>query len=137
MRRGGQVWKRGDALPEHIRYRDTGCDLSPSCLNCTLPLCRYDQPPEPPGTAYRAARRLCMIGRDEEIARLRHREHLSLDALAHRFGLSRRTVHNILKRSADILPDMAHTTPEPGAGVEEADIAPDSPVDKGVVVMVC
>jgi hypothetical protein len=78
-----------------------------------------------------------MIGRDEEIARLRHREHLSLDALAHRFGLSRRTVHNILKRSADILPDMAHTTPEPGAGVEEADIAPDSPVDKGVVVMVC
>ena len=138
MRRArGQVRERGDALPEHIQYRDTGCDLSPSCLNCTLPLCRYDQPPEPPGTAYRAARRLCMIGRDEEIVRLRRCERLPVDALAHRFGLSRRTVHNILKRSADILPDMAHTTPEPGAGVEEADIAPDSPVDKGVAVVVC
>ena len=98
MRRArGQVRERGDALPEHIQYRDTGCDLSPSCLNCTLPLCRYDQPPEPPGTAYRAARRLCMIGRDEEIARVWRREHLSIKALAQRFGVSRNTILRALK----------------------------------------
>jgi len=82
---------RGDALPEHLQYRDDGCDLSPSCLNCTLPLCRYDQPG--------GVRRLRTRGRDEEIARLRRRERLPIDALARRFGVSRRTVFRILERN--------------------------------------
>lgn len=25
-------------------YRDTGCDLAPKCLECPLPVCRYDEP---------------------------------------------------------------------------------------------
>ncbi len=35
---------RRDALPEHADYRDTGCDLAPSCLRCPLRRCRYDEP---------------------------------------------------------------------------------------------
>ena len=27
-----------DALPEHYPYRDNGCNVSASCLNCPLPL---------------------------------------------------------------------------------------------------
>jgi hypothetical protein len=81
---------RGDALPEHIRYRDEGCDLSPSCLNCPLPLCRYDHPG--------GVRSLRTLGRDREIVRLRRSERVPIDALARRFGVSRRTVFRILKR---------------------------------------
>jgi hypothetical protein len=33
-----------DLLPEHVRYRDEGCELFPSCLSCPLPQCRYDGP---------------------------------------------------------------------------------------------
>lgn len=36
------VLVRCDALPEHTDYRDTGCEVSPSCLSCPLPKCRYD-----------------------------------------------------------------------------------------------
>jgi len=102
MRRArGQVRERGDALPEHIRYRDTGCELSPSCLNCTLPLCRYDQPPDLFGAARRLRMRERMSlrtrGRDEEIVRLRCHERLSMKVLARRFGVSRNTVSRILK----------------------------------------
>jgi len=81
---------RIDALPENLRYRDEGCDLSPSCLNCRLPVCRYDHPS---GT-----RRLRTLGRDQEIVRLRRRERLPIDALARRFDVSRRTVFRILRR---------------------------------------
>lgn len=27
-----------------IHYKDEGCDLAPSCLNCPFPACRYDMP---------------------------------------------------------------------------------------------
>jgi hypothetical protein len=79
-----------DTLPENVRYRDEGCDLSPSCLNCRLPLCRYDLPG---GT-----RRLRTLPRDEEITRLRRCERLPIDVLARRFEVSRRTVFRILRR---------------------------------------
>lgn len=35
-------------LPEHTNYRDTGCYISESCLNCPLPVCRYDMPTKRP-----------------------------------------------------------------------------------------
>ena len=35
---------RTDALPEHITYQDTGCELAPSCLTCPLERCQYDDP---------------------------------------------------------------------------------------------
>lgn len=31
-------------LPEETVYRDTGCELSPSCLSCPLERCAEDQP---------------------------------------------------------------------------------------------
>ena len=36
---------RRDSLPEHARYKDTGCELSPSCLRCPLVRCQYDARP--------------------------------------------------------------------------------------------
>jgi hypothetical protein len=88
---------RYDALPESVRYRDEGCDLSPSCLNCRLPICRYDHPA--------ATRRLRTLDRDEEIVRLRRRERLTIDALARRFHVSRRTVFRILRRCDPVVID--------------------------------
>ncbi len=81
---------RYDTLPENVRYRDEGCDLSPSCLNCRLPVCRYDSPS--------GARRLRTLDRDREIVRLRRGDRLPIDALADRFHVSRRTVFRILRR---------------------------------------
>lgn len=69
-------------------YRDTGCELAPSCLRCPFPRCRYD---EPGGVA--APLRL---GRDAEIVRLRRDRRLSIAELAARFGVSRRTMYRIL-----------------------------------------
>ena len=30
--------------PTYSHYPDNGCEVSPSCLSCPLPLCRYDDP---------------------------------------------------------------------------------------------
>jgi hypothetical protein len=99
---GGLRLIREDALPEHIQYRDEGCELSPSCLNCPLPYCRYDHPG--------GLRHIRNRGRDSEIVRLRYRERLPINALARRFGVSRRTVFRILKRNAH---PKAATRPQP------------------------
>ena len=37
---------RKEALPEYAAYQDTGCELAPSCLNCPLARCKYDEPEE-------------------------------------------------------------------------------------------
>ncbi len=34
---------RMEALPEYANYKDTGCDLAPSCLRCPFARCRYDK----------------------------------------------------------------------------------------------
>lgn len=79
-----------DRVPEDIHYRDTGCHMSPSCLQCMLERCIYD---EPEG-GYTMRRR----ARDEEIYRL-YRQHTSdIADLALRFGVSRRTVHRAVAR---------------------------------------
>ena len=31
-----------DTLPEHVRYRDTGCELHSTCLTCPLPVCKEE-----------------------------------------------------------------------------------------------
>ena len=33
-----------DQGPEYYHYEDTGCEVSPSCLTCPLPQCKYDDP---------------------------------------------------------------------------------------------
>lgn len=82
---------RGDALPEQTRYRDEGCELAPSCLNCPLPLCRYDLPG--------GVRRQRLRTRDDAIIRLRRVGGLPVEEIARRFGLSRRSVFRVLQRA--------------------------------------
>jgi hypothetical protein len=80
---------RIDALPEHLEYRDTGCDLYPSCLRCPLPRCRYDDPG--------GAANMLRTGRDAAILRLAERDGLPITRLAEMFGLSRRTIFRVLR----------------------------------------
>jgi transposase-like protein len=80
---------RRDALPEHTQYTDAGCDIHPSCLTCPLVRCRYDEPG--------GARKVLSEDRDRSIVTLQ-REGSSIDAIADRFGVSRRTVFRVLAR---------------------------------------
>lgn len=78
---------REDALPEHLDYRDEGCDLFDSCLACPLPRCRYDVP-----GGIRAIRNAV---RDDGIRRCREQA-VPIDDIAARFEVSRRTVFRVL-----------------------------------------
>ena len=80
-----------DLPPEYCRYRDEGCELSTSCLNCPLPQCIYDEP----GGRQRWLKRF----RNKEIARLFSSEGREIRELASMFGVSRRTVQRALKSS--------------------------------------
>jgi hypothetical protein len=82
---------RSDTLPENTRYRDDGCDVAARCLDCPLPVCKYDDP----GWLQRENRH----DRDVEILRRRDQGQ-PIPAIAHRFGLSTRTVHRVLQRGA-------------------------------------
>lgn len=79
----------GDRRPEFVHYRDNGCEISPSCLRCPLPQCRYDDPGW--------LRRQIKGKRDQQVLKAREEEGLGPSELAERFGLSRRTIHRILK----------------------------------------
>jgi hypothetical protein len=90
---------REDALPEHLNYQDEGCDLFRSCLTCPLPRCRYDQ--------RGGARTMRNVTRDQEIQRLHALESISVEQIAKRVGVSRRTVFRVLQ--------PARSTPSPGS----------------------
>ena len=79
-----------DAVPENYPYRDDGCQVSPSCLRCPLPQCKYDDP----GWFQREKRR----GRDEEVIAVMHQQDLSVSEAAARFDISQRTIFRILLR---------------------------------------
>ena len=82
-----------DPLPEYLDYCDEGCDLFPSCLHCPLPRCRYD---EELGGKY-VAKRL----RDSELLKQRIRTGKSVAELAESFGLSKRTIQRIIRRTSN------------------------------------
>jgi Homeodomain-like domain len=84
---------RVDALPEYVDYRDSGCDLYPSCLRCPLPRCRYDDPG--------GAQAMLRTGRDASIQQMARRDGLSVDDLARMFGVSRRTVFRVLSKGRE------------------------------------
>ena len=84
---------RIDALPENTRYNDNGCDLYPSCLSCPLPRCRYEEPGGAPA--------MLRSGRDAAIIRLATEQSISVNNLAKRFGLSRRTIFRVLSAARD------------------------------------
>ena len=87
------IWVRvrADALPEHTRYRDDGCDIHPHCLTCPLPRCRYYEPG--------GLRALLNARRDRQIVEMRLKG-VPVDDLAGRFGVSRRTVFRVLESRA-------------------------------------
>jgi hypothetical protein len=78
-----------DVPPEYFHYRDEGCELGSSCLNCSLPKCIYDEPG--------GRRRWRKEQRDREIVRLFYSGGKGIKELALVFGISRRTVQRALK----------------------------------------
>ena len=78
-----------DTLPELFQYRDEGCDLAESCLNCPFIECIYDRPG--------GKRRWRKEERAAEMTRLVAEEGKSLKELATMFGVSCRTVQRDLK----------------------------------------
>ena len=94
-----------DLRPEYCHYRDEGCELAESCLNCPLPKCIYDQP--------RGRQRWLKSLRDREIVRLANSEGKGIKELALRFGVSQRTVQRILK---NYLSTLSPVSPSPSKG---------------------
>ena len=82
---------RSDTLPENTRYKDDGCDVSSTCLDCPLPLCKYDDP----GWLTRVRR----DDRDSQVLRIRRDEGATIVEVARRFHISQRTVHRIVARN--------------------------------------
>ena len=80
-----------DLPPEYCRYRDEGCELANSCLDCPFPQCIYDQPG--------GRQRWLKKQRDREIVRLFITEGKGVKELALMFGISQRTVQRALKGS--------------------------------------
>lgn len=80
---------RVDALPENTHYADTGCDYYPSCLNCPLPRCRYEEPG--------GVRAMLLPGRNASILHLHDQDGLTVAQLAETFGVSRRTIFRVLR----------------------------------------
>ena len=78
-----------DLLPEYCQYKDEGCDLADSCLECPFPQCIYEQP----GGKRHWQKNI----RDGEITRLFASEDKGIKELALIFGISQRTVQRALK----------------------------------------
>ena len=77
---------RNDALPEGSCYPDEGCDAYPQCLACPFPRCRYD--------SWHGMAKMRAEKRDAGIVALR-REGVTVDEVAERFGVCRRTVFRV------------------------------------------
>ena len=80
-----------DLPPEYVRYRDDGCDLADSCLNCPFSDCIY----ELPGGRQHWLKRQ----REHEMTRLFTTENKTVRELAAVFGVSQRTVQRALKKT--------------------------------------
>ncbi len=89
VRRGTGSRRRLDTLPERSEYRDDGCGGGcERSLECPFPRCRLDDP--------MGWRREARVIRDRELVRVYAAEGLTVDGLASRFQVSRRTVHRVL-----------------------------------------
>ena len=87
-----------DLLPEYVHYRDEGCDLAPSCLECPFPECKDDQP--------HGRDKLSKKSRNAEIVRLHLVKKKSFQQLADKFHLDRRTIITIVQASRSAKPSM-------------------------------
>ena len=79
-----------DAVPEFVHYEDTGCEVSPSCLKCPLPQCRYDDP-----AWYQQYKRLT---KDFRVWNIIRSEDLTAEQAAERFSVTVRTIFRIMQR---------------------------------------
>ena len=77
-----------DLLPEEIDWRDEGCEVFASCLNCPLPRCIEEEA--------RGQQRLRIAARNRRMVELR-KHGKSLNEIAELFSVSRRTVERALK----------------------------------------
>jgi hypothetical protein len=77
-----------DLLPEYCHYKDDGCSLAESCLECPFPDCAYDRP-------FGRLKRSKYL-RNAEIVRCFRQEKKSIEELAAQFKVSRRTVKRAL-----------------------------------------
>ncbi len=82
-----------DLPPEYCHYRDEGCDLSDSCLDCPFARCIYDEP----GGKQHWLKKL----RAREMIRLFTTKGKGIKELALIFGVSQRTVQRALKNVLD------------------------------------
>ncbi len=79
-----------DLLPEFIHYRDEGCEIAVSCLNCPYPDCVH----EAPG----GRQKWLKARRDQEVCRLYITQGNNIKELALKFGVSQRTIQRIVQR---------------------------------------
>ncbi len=86
-----------DPTQEFFHYEDTGCEVSPSCLNCPLPQCKYDDL-----IWYQRNRRLA---KDFQVVTTMQREKLSVEAAAERFSVTVRTIFRIMHRCRNAMPE--------------------------------
>ena len=81
---------RSSEAPNPNYYKDEGCKISPSCLTCPLPQCRYDDP-----ISFQRERHLA---KDFQVWNTIRSESLTTDEAAERFSVTRRTIFRIIRR---------------------------------------
>ena len=67
-----------------LHYRDDGCDIAPRCLDCPLPLCRFDLPPKVARTIIRETELRVLLSNGK-----------SAEEAAAIMGMSRRSVFRL------------------------------------------
>ena len=91
-----------DLLPEQISYKDEGCELANSCLNCPYDECIYEKP---------GGKRLWRKKeRSAEMIRLHGEEGKTIKELADMFSVSRRTVQRALQFARNATDDDRSNT---------------------------
>lgn len=77
-----------DRLPEQMRYRDDGCEISSKCMECPLSTCRYEMPPKRAGA----------LMRKKEVEKFLS-EGYNADEIAEKMDINIRTVFRLKKYS--------------------------------------
>lgn len=95
-----------DRIPELTHYRDEGCRFWHACLTCPFPRCVFEEP----GGPARALR----AWRDREVRRHFARGE-PVDAIAKRFGITRRSVYRIVGGSRQSAVGSGEKTNSPTA----------------------
>ena len=90
MSRTEAATTRGNEAPKFNYYKDEGCEISPSCLTCPLPQCKYDDP-----ISFQRHKRLA---KDFEMWNTIRSESLTTDEAAERFSVTPRTIFRIIHR---------------------------------------